>query len=151
MTPYQTLFANLIITSLLTGLIWYIQVVHYPIFTKINPEAFMAFHNFHTQHTGYVVAAPMLIELILSFILLSEFRQVAIVPLWTHGLLCGLTVLIWMVTFGIAVPLHNQLSYGGFDLDVIHKLVNVNWVRTVAWSIRCIILTYFSWRIIPNV
>lgn len=151
MSPYQTLFANLLITALLTGFIWYVQIVHYPIFTKISPEAFIAFHSFHTQGTGYVVAVPMLIELVLSFILLSEFRQVAIVPLSIHGLLCGLTILIWMVTFGIAVPLHNQLSYLGFDLEVIHQLIRVNWVRTIAWSLRFIILAYFSWRILPNV
>jgi len=50
----------------------------------------------------------------------------------------GLLVVVWASTFTIQVPLHARLSTG-FDENVWRRLVNTNWVRTIAWTGRGVI------------
>ena len=69
------LISNLMITGFLTGLIWFVQVVHYPIFGNVKPENFPNFHHAHTFLTGKVVALPMLIELVLAIVLFATFSE----------------------------------------------------------------------------
>ncbi|MEO1655819.1 MAG: hypothetical protein AAFU64_19920, partial [Bacteroidota bacterium] len=59
--------SNLVICGYLTGLIWVIQVLHYPSFAKFDPVHFSDFHPFHTQRISLIVALPMVVELLLAF------------------------------------------------------------------------------------
>ena len=59
-----------------------------------------------------------------------------------------LNVAIWAATFFISVPLHNQLDAHGFDAQVIGQLVATNWLRTLAWTARLGILTFFLFRLL---
>jgi hypothetical protein len=47
----------------------------------------------------------------------------------------AVVALIWLVTFFVQVPLHNQLS-DGYDESTVHKLINTNWIRTALWSLK---------------
>ena len=59
--------------------------------------------------------------------------------IWT-GL--GLVIVIWASTALLQIPLHNSLGRG-LDLEAIEKLVSGNWVRTVAWSMRSILVLWW--------
>jgi hypothetical protein len=61
----------------------------------------------------------------------------------------GLTLIIWASTFFVQVPLHDKLA-GGFDSDAHRLLVNTNWIRAVAWSLRGIIVFYFAWQMFSS-
>ena len=50
-------------TLFMVGLTWFVQVVHYPLFSRVDPDSFPAYHEEHSARTTWVVAAPMLIEL----------------------------------------------------------------------------------------
>lgn len=52
----------------------------------------------------------------------------------------GCEVVAWMVTFLISVPLHNRLSSAA-DPQTIALLISTNWIRTVAWSIKLLVLS----------
>ncbi len=131
--------ANLVLSAFLTGLIWFVQVVHYPIFRKVPASRFLAWHAAHT-HTGQVVAVPMLIELVLAgWLVIRPFPGGA---QWISYAACGCVPVIWAVTFLIAIPLHNQLAAGGYNKEIIDSLVRVNWLRTILWTIRTGILFY---------
>lgn len=132
------LLVNLVVTLFMTGVIWYVQVVHYPLFARVGQAAFPAYHALHTQWTTAVVGLPMVVELLASVWLLADRPPEVSLPV--AGLLLGLTVVIWGVTAFVSVPLHGQLSARGFDLGVIEQLVRTNWIRTVAWSARSAIL-----------
>ncbi|WP_154658469.1 hypothetical protein [Eisenibacter elegans] len=139
MTELQVLFANHLMATLFTGFIWYIQVVHYPIFLKISPKDFPNFHAFHTQGTGYVVAVPMVIELGLSLLLVwLAGAQVSLVAALA---LLALTLFIWGVTFFWAIPIHNLLETEGFHEGRIRELIRANAYRTAAWTIRFLMLS----------
>ena len=51
-------------------------------------------------------------------------------------------IIIWIGTFLLSVPIHSQLSFT-FDLDLIDRLVNTNWLRTIAWSLKLSLLGFF--------
>ena len=59
----------------------------------------------------------------------------------------GLALLIgiWLSTWFIQVPQHRALSLG-FASDIQHRLVQANWLRTVAWSFRALLVGWMVWQ-----
>ncbi|MBO6622212.1 MAG: hypothetical protein JJ892_13965 [Balneola sp.] len=114
----------------MTGLIWYVQIVHYPSFRFLNEVNFAKFHKHHSVRTGIIVMPVMSIELATSGIL-------AWIEGWTTVNAFGfyLVILIWLSTFFLSVPKHNALKHGKVD-SLIDGLVTTNWFRTVLWSIK---------------
>ena len=127
-------FLNVISAFLLTGIIWTIQIVHYPSFHYIDKLSFKNFHNFHERRISIIVMPLMIIELITS-IALYIHNMWSIV--FTLNLL--VVVLIWCSTFFVQVPIHSILSQKK-DKDLIEKLVNTNWIRTFLWSMRMLLI-----------
>jgi len=117
-------------TLAMTGLIWFVQIVHYPLFARVGPDGFAAYAHQHTRRTGYVVGPLMLMEAATALLLLVLLRDQPLV--WT-GL--ALLALIWGSTFLVQVPHHRRLATG-FDRVIHPRLVLTNWVRTVAWTLR---------------
>jgi hypothetical protein len=130
------IWAQLVATIYLVGLIWCIQVVHYPLMSHIEIREFVDFHRQHSVRVGSIVILPMVFELLAS-VTLAVLPPNDVAP--TLPLLgLGLTVVIWISTFGIQVPLHRKLS-DGFNADHHRLLVRSNWVRTLSWSLRAAI------------
>jgi hypothetical protein len=46
-----------------------------------------------------------------------------------------LVIIIWLSTFALQVPIHNNLKAGKDDKR-IQRLVATNWIRTAAWSLK---------------
>lgn len=63
--------ANLVVTGYLAGLIWCIQIVHYPLFATVGDAAFPGYHRAHLTRISAIVAAPMVVELVLSALLIA--------------------------------------------------------------------------------
>jgi hypothetical protein len=123
------LAAHAFVTLFMTGLIWFVQVVHYPLFDRVGKPDFAAYEAQNTRRTGFLVGGPMLLELGLAAALA-----------WTPGgtaAWCGLGLLgiIWLSTAVSQVPMHRRLERG-FDMVAHRRLVAGNWVRTIGWSIR---------------
>ena len=127
-------FLNVISAFLLTGVIWTIQLVHYPSFHFIDKLSFTNFHNFHERRISIIVMPLMLIELITSIVLFIN-------NIWSiiFALNLLIVILILCSTFFIQVPIHSILSKKK-DKDMIEKLVNTNWIRTFLWSIRMLLI-----------
>mgnify|MGYP006269570729 CR=1 FL=1 len=122
-------------TLMMTGIIWFVQVVHYPLFLGVGADVFAAYEARHRALTFWVVAPLMLAELGSGLILL-----------WLDGapwtwLGAGLIGLNWASTFFIQVPLHARLD-AGYQQKYIRRLVNSNWLRTAAWSARAGLLLW---------
>lgn len=132
------LVSNLVICAYLTGLIWVIQALHYPSFAKIDSQQFSDFHIFHTQRITLIVALPMVLELLFAFLL---FLNLGSKHLIINHLQLALVVLVWINTFFFAIPIHQSLE-SGIDLAKINALVQVNWYRTIAWTLRLFLLIY---------
>ena len=117
-------------TLSLVGLIWTIQVLHYPLFAQIGKAEFVEYQHRHMRRITWVVAPLMFAELgAASLLFLLEPSD----PLAIAGI--SLVAVIWMSTAFIQVPCHNRLV-DGFDEQAHTRLVRTNWIRTVAWTIR---------------
>lgn len=127
------LLVNLASTLFMTGVIWFVQVVHYPLFNRVGTETFTTYEAMHATLTTLVVFPAMMIELLSAALLLLNYKDDW--RLWA-GLF--LLIVIWISTMFIQVPKHNELSVG-FNATVHASLVATNWIRTIAWSIRSLL------------
>ena len=128
-------YANLSISWGLLILIWLVQLIIYPGFSRISPEEFKVYHRWYVIRISSVVLPLMLAELILSmwWILSDDYSAVSI--------LTGVLVLIvWLSTFVLQVPIHNRLKAGKEDREIRH-LVATNWIRTAAWSLKAVVVS----------
>jgi hypothetical protein len=127
------LLVHLAATWFLVGLIWTIQVVHYPLFAKVGAEGFAAYEASHSTLIGLVVMPLMLLELFTAFMLLAA--PPAGIPTWVWWAGAALVGIIWLTTFFVSVPQHARLATG-FDAQAHAILVSTNWIRTLAWTTR---------------
>ena len=131
---FQALFLiQFTATALMTGIIWFVQIVHYPLFGSIPAESFTRYEQSHTVRTGVVVAPLMLLELATAASLSLLRNPIAFTPTYLEAL--GCLTLIWASTFLIQVPLHGILEKR-HDQAAIRRLVETNWIRTILWSVR---------------
>ena len=126
----------LLISWGLVVLIWIVQLVHYPSFHYIDSAKFIDFHSHHSTSITIIVMPLMLAELTISFFL--AYRT-GFAPL--ESLALAMVVGVWLSTFLIQIPLHDQFSDGN-NSTIITKLVNTNWIRTILWSCKAILLTW---------
>jgi hypothetical protein len=143
MSLHLLILLNFAAAAYLTGLIWTVQVVHYPSFGLVPKEAWVAFHRAHTRRMGFVVMAPMVVELVLAMWLAWAGR--AALPGGASWWSLGLVALVWAATFFISVPFHNRLEKG-FDYIAIDGLTRTNWIRTLAWTARAALLGWLLMR-----
>ena len=127
------LIANAASTWFLTGLIWVIQVVHYPLFASVGRSEFAAYEASHTRLITVVVGPVMLLELATSVLLLVV--RPAAVPMWAAATGLALVVIVWGSTIALQVPAHGRLAQG-FAEDAHTLLVSSNWIRTAAWTLH---------------
>jgi hypothetical protein len=117
-------------TVALCGLIWFVQVVHYPLLAHVGRDVFVQYEARHIRLTTAVVAPFMLAEAATAAWLLFT----PIPRAWSGaGIL--LLLVVWISTASFQVPCHRRLEQGQ-DLGVIRRLVATNWIRTVAWTAR---------------
>ena len=124
---------NFISTSVMVGVIWVIQLLHYPSFHFINDQKYIEFQNFHMQRISFIVVPVMLIELA-SALLLAYFFESSLTII-----LLALVLGIWAITFIFFTNMHQKLT-DGYDHSIVDRLVQINWSRTALWSLRLIIL-----------
>jgi hypothetical protein len=133
------LLAHAAATLFMVGIIWFVQIVHYPLFARVGAAGFAAYSATHARLTGLVVGPPMLVEAATAIALVvSTPPKVSSWLLWV-----GLVLLagIWLSTALLQSPSHTELGQG-FDLSAHRSLVGSNWVRTVLWSLRGLIVLW---------
>ena len=124
------LIVQLASTLPLVGLIWTIQLVHYPLFARVGDDGFLDYQQDHMRSIGPLVGPLMLLEA------LAALGLLLVAPASITAILGFLLVLvIWGSTALIQVPCHRQLT-AGFDSTAHLRLVRSNWVRTITWSMR---------------
>jgi hypothetical protein len=140
------LLANIAATLLMTGVIWIVQVVHYPLFALVGRGNFPAYEAAHSSAITLVVMPLMLVELGTSFLL--ALAPPPALDRATPWIGLGLAAATWGVTFFFSVPAHGALS-GGFDPAAHTALVSTNWLRTLAWTAHSGVVLYWVWRWLP--
>ena len=132
-TEHALLIAQAITSFGMFGLIWLIQLAHYPLQVHVPDDRFVAYQASHLWRVTLVVGPLMLLELIVA---------VWLVQLPLHGSMLlaawigiALVAIIWISTAVLQIPCHFKLERGR-DEAAIRKLVLTNWIRTLAWTGR---------------
>ena len=131
------LLANLAATLFMVGVIWFVQIVHYPLFTRVGEDGFAAYSGAHSRLTGLVVGPPMLAEAATSIALVVGPPPG--VAAWLPAFGLALLAAIWLSTALLQSPRHGELG-GGFDASAYRSLVASNWLRTGLWSARGLVV-----------
>lgn len=127
------LLTHLAATVFMTGLIWFVQIVHYPLFARVGADSFAAYEQEHQARTSVIVGPVMLLEAGAAALILIRAEGGERLTLAVIGAL--LLVGVWISTAFVQVPLHRTLQ-DGFDARAARRLVQTNWARTAAWSAR---------------
>jgi hypothetical protein len=131
------LLAHAAATLFMVGVIWFVQLVHYPLFARVGRPGFAAYSGSHARLTGLVVGPPMLLEAATAVALVVWTPPGISVPLVWEGLI--LVAEIWLSTAFLQSPRHTTLGRG-FDPSAHRFLVTSNWLRTVLWSLRGLVV-----------
>ena len=131
-------------TVYMLGVIYFVQLVHYPLFAQVGPRFYLDYHQKHVFWTTWVVGPPMLIEAFTTcLLLLLGYSGIEGINFVVHIWGTGLLFIIWLSTALIQVPCHERLI-NGFDQQVHRRLVNSNWLRTISWSLRTVLALYIQ-------
>ena len=58
------LFTQVFATVFMVGLIWFVQIVHYPLYANVGREQFPEYEALHNRLTTWVVGPAMLLEMV---------------------------------------------------------------------------------------
>ena len=130
---------NISSTWFMVGLIWLIQVVHYPLFNLVGKNEFQVYHNGHSVLITPLVGTVMIIELISSILMVVFPPKNVSLTILIIGVI--LVFIIWASTAFLQIPQHNALA-NAYELKAHNSLVQTNWIRTIAWSMRGFLLLY---------
>ena len=132
-------FFHLIFSAIMVGVIWVIQLVHYPSFHFIDKDIYDSFQKFHMNKISIIVIPVMILELATGFLLLiGNSKNILIIISF------GILILIWGITGLFFSDAHGKLISGYNEL-IVNKLVSMNWIRTVLWTLKMILLLYLSY------
>ena len=127
------LVAQVLASGLMAGVLWIVQVVHYPLFARVGASEFGAYERSHQRRITMVVGPLMLVEAVCAVLLVASRPEGVPVSLAAAGL--ALVAVLWALTFFVSVPLHARLEKG-LDARAVRLLVLTNWPRTIGWSAR---------------
>jgi hypothetical protein len=133
-------------TLFMVGVIWFVQIVHYPLFGNVGREGFAAYSQAHSRLTGLVVGPPMLLEAATAVALVVRTPQGVPFALPFVGLL--LLVVVWLSTALLQSPQHGILG-AGFVAASHRYLVASNWLRTVLWTARGVLVLLMIAALLP--
>jgi len=141
LTPERwVLIAQVLASAWMCGLIWFVQVVHYPLFGLVTGDDAARYAAAHQRRTTWVVGPPMLVEMIAAaWILLAPPAHV---PPWLAITGLVLVVLAWVSTAAWQIPFHVRLARDGHDIRAVSGLVRTNWARTALWSARALVAVW---------
>ena len=130
----------------MVGLIWFVQVVHYPLFGSVGREGFAEYSQAHSRLTGFVVDPPMLLEAGTGVALV--LRPPDGVPFSLPVLGLVLLAAVWLSTAFLQSPQHGVLGRG-FAAAPHRFLVASNWVRTACWTARGLLVLLMTAVLLP--
>lgn len=135
-TAETLLVVNAAASTLMTGLIWFVQIVHYPLLATTPPDRTVDVATEHQRRTSYVVGLPMAVEGITTLGLLADAPS----RVWWGWPWVGAVLLAVSLgsTVLLSVPLHARMARG-YSPDTGRRLVLTNWPRTISWTLRSVL------------
>jgi hypothetical protein len=127
---------HLVSSLMMVGMIWTVQIVHYPLMALVGPERFAAYEAAHAPRMAGVVMLPWTVQgLTSAWLLVAPPAGVPMTLILATAVVALVPV---VVTVLASIPAHTRLS-AGFDTEVHARLVGTNWIRTLAWTAHAVL------------
>ena len=130
------LMIHIISTSIMVGVIWVMQLVHYPSFKYVKESDYIIFQKYHMSNISYIVFPVMFTELITALLIFFSGEKSLFFVL---SLIC--LFLIWVIT-GVLFTKYHSILKEGKDLMIIEKMIKANWIRALLWTMRLIMILF---------
>lgn len=137
MSEQGLVVAHFLGAVVMATVIWFVQLVQYPLLARIGAAEFPVYAAEYQRRVGWIVIGPMLLEVATAAAITVWFPGAYRSPLFAISV--GLLAVAWASTFFWQVPLHAKLL-AGHDQATIARLVTTNWLRTIAWTTRAVLL-----------
>ncbi|MEM0951868.1 MAG: hypothetical protein AAGI66_06975 [Cyanobacteria bacterium P01_H01_bin.74] len=132
---------HVVACALMCGVIWEVQQIQYPMFKHIQSlpnNLFKTTVQFHVRRIQPIVGPAMLIEGITAGLLLVT--EPIFLPKWSLMFNFAVYIFTIALTGLVFVPMFTRLQQEGWSESLVKRLCNLNWIRTVAWTTRLIVL-----------
>jgi len=134
-------------TLAMFGLMWAVQVVIYPQFRSVAPANFAAYAADHSTRITMALAVLAPAEVVFAGLLwLNTPEGLNRTVVFLSGALLAAGWISTAVWFG---PFHGRFL-GDYDLDQINLLIRTNWFRTLLWSARAGLASWFLWQFLAQ-
>ena len=137
MTPFLLLIGHCAITFAMTGIIWFVHLIHYPIIQRMEQQETALLANLHWDKT------LRLAIILLSLELASGCMLLVYPPFGVeiYQIILGLVLMgaIWLTTWGVCVPQHCQLKKSGSP-EAASVLMKANEIRSILWTLRSLVV-----------
>lgn len=133
------LIAQAIASAAMCGVIWFVQLSHYPSFDLVGGDG-RAYARANQRGTAGVVVPFMLVEAMMAA--LVAWSPPPGVPRFAAFAGLALVAATSLSTAVVQMPLHARLARDGHDATTIAALVRSNWLRTILWSLRAVLAVW---------
>lgn len=117
-------------------LIWLVQLVVYPVMLYIDESNLQSWHVKYTKVIIFFIFPLMGIQL--SFLL----YELTNIPDASTLSMAFFIFIAWIITFFYAIPLHRKVAVSKDTILIRKRLVQLNWLRTIAWTATFFISVY---------
>lgn len=139
------LLLNLISTLLIAGVLWFIQLVHFPLINEMPAKNMVNNGYYHMQKILGIINLLFIIDFItIVFLLLLVNSDLSATLMLINILIFLFTVILTRITF---LPIHQNLSKNPNSF-LISKLINLNWIRTLVWSLKVLFMLIIFFEVL---
>ena len=153
MTTLWVLIAQIMASTTMAAIAWFVQIVHYPLFALLPSSGSKAaevagmsrsvardYHDENLRRTRPIVLVPMLVEAASAAWL--AFDPPAAVGRGAAIAGLSLVAIVVLSTALVQVPLHESLRHGDAPAETVDRLVRSTRIRTAAWTARAILAAW---------
>ncbi len=123
---------HLFCTVYMFAVVVFVHFIQYPMLKNVPEIARAQYNKKYCDRAGFVIAPAMVMEAFSAVLLTYLF------PILIYYLGLFLVGVLWIVTFFYSVPAHTKLCEN-WDLKAHNKLMFSNFIRLLAWGIRCLL------------
>jgi len=135
-----------IVTALMVGMIWTVQLLHYELFPLVGTDAWDAYESAHVDRIGTILFGPWLVEgLCVLVLLLARPRNLRILAF--VGAFLMLCILVDTAAF--SAPAHGRLLER-WDRATYDDLMVVNLVRAWLWTAKGVVAVWMLWLVVAR-
>lgn len=140
----RLLLATLAATLVNCGMIWFLQLNHYPLYAAVGSDALQGYIAAHDRRLLVPVVLPGAAAAVLTILL--AVRGLAGTDRLSAVLLCVTVTAILVSTGLIQGPAHLALERGGAPASLIERITTTNWIRTIGWTVNAAVLLRLTAR-----